>query len=53
MRFQIAQKGEKRDVEGFLWLPRGFDGNEIRWLEHAKWREYYDGINWIFYYWND
>jgi len=47
MRFKKKPyDGDTRVREGFLWFPKECD-NQVRWLEHARWREqYYIGV-WI------
>jgi len=48
MKIKLPKMGEKRTIEGFLFLPRGNGGN-IRWLEYAKWmEEYVVGVGWVF-----
>ena len=32
--------GDRREKEAFLWFPRRI-GDTLRWLEWAKWREYW------------
>jgi hypothetical protein len=39
MRFKVYRVGETRVRSGFLWFTRTI-GNERRWLENARWKEY-------------
>ncbi len=33
--------GDTRLRSGFLWIPRGTQAGEIRWLEFSRWMEIY------------
>jgi hypothetical protein len=46
MRWELPRNGEVQIFSGFLFLPKRI-GNELRWLEFAKYKAHYYFGEWI------